>query len=65
MVEELYQETNPGAAAELCIGPIFDELLDVSRRYLDALEVTKSETDTRSRERFSVADMNIGGGAGV
>ncbi len=35
MAEELYQETNPGAAAELGIGPTFDELLDVSRRYLD------------------------------
>ena len=34
MAEELYQETNPGAAAELGIGPTFDELLDVSQRYL-------------------------------
>ena len=36
MAEELYQATNPGAAAELGIGPTFDELLDVSRRYLDS-----------------------------
>ena len=34
MAEELYQETNPGSAADLGIGPTFDELLDVSRRYL-------------------------------
>jgi type III restriction enzyme len=36
MAEELYQETNPGAAAELGIGPTFDELLDVSQRYLNS-----------------------------
>jgi type III restriction enzyme len=36
MAEELYEETNPGSASELGIGPTFDELLDVSRRYLDS-----------------------------
>lgn len=36
MAEELHQETNPGTAAELGIGPTFDELLDVSRRFLDS-----------------------------
>lgn len=40
MAEELYQETNPGTAAELGIGPTFDELLNVSRRYLDSRVVT-------------------------
>jgi SOS-response transcriptional repressor LexA len=40
MAEELFQETNPGAAADLGIGPTFDELLDVSRRYLDSRVVT-------------------------
>jgi type III restriction enzyme len=40
MAEELYQETNPGTAAELGIGPTFDELLDVSRRYLDSRVLT-------------------------
>jgi type III restriction enzyme len=40
MAEELYEETNPGAAAELGIGPTFDELLDVSRRYLESRIVT-------------------------
>ncbi|MCE5247835.1 DEAD/DEAH box helicase family protein [bacterium] len=36
MAEELHAETNPGAAADLGIGPTFDELLEVSRRYLDS-----------------------------
>lgn len=40
MAEELFQETNPGTAADLGIGPTFDELLDVSRRYLDSRVVT-------------------------
>ncbi len=35
MAEELYQETNPGGAADLGIGPTFDELLELCRRYLD------------------------------
>ena len=35
IAEELFQETNPGSAADLGIGPTFDELLDVSRRYVD------------------------------
>jgi type III restriction enzyme len=51
MAEELYQETNPGSAAELGIGPTFDELLDVSRRYLNsrvvALEVGGAKSDVR------------------
>src|SRR3990170_150233 len=34
--EELFEATNPGAAAELGIGPTFDELLDLSRRFLDS-----------------------------
>jgi SOS-response transcriptional repressor LexA len=33
--EELYQTTNPGSAGELGIGPTFDELLEVCRRYLE------------------------------
>jgi hypothetical protein len=35
VAEELFEATNPGAAAELGIGPTFDELLDLSRRYID------------------------------
>lgn len=40
MADELFQSTNPGSAADLGIGPTFDELLDVSRRYLDSRVVT-------------------------
>jgi hypothetical protein len=51
MAEELYQETNPGPAAELGIGPTFDELLDVSRRYLNSrvvpIEVNGVKSDLR------------------
>ncbi len=51
MAEELHQETNPGSAADLGIGPTFDELLDVSRRYLDSrvvpLEVGGARSDPR------------------
>ena len=35
MAEELFEATNPGSAADLGIGPSFDELLEVTRRYLD------------------------------
>jgi type III restriction enzyme len=34
MAQELFEATNPGAAAELGIGPTFDELLDVVQEYL-------------------------------
>lgn len=51
MAEELHQATNPGSAADLGIGPTFDELLDVSRRYLDArvvpLEAGGMQADKR------------------
>jgi hypothetical protein len=51
MAEELFEATNPGAAAELGIGPTFDELLDLSRRYLDsrvqALAVDGQRSDPR------------------
>jgi type III restriction enzyme len=49
--EELFEATNPGAAADLGIGPTFDELLDLSRRFLDsrvsALEVDGERSDPR------------------
>ncbi|MEW5862914.1 MAG: DEAD/DEAH box helicase family protein [Pseudomonadota bacterium] len=51
MAEELYQETNPGSAEELGIGPTFDELLEVSRRFLDSrvvpLEARALKSDVR------------------
>jgi type III restriction enzyme len=51
MAEELHQETSPGSAAELGIGPTFEELLEVSRCYLDSrvvpLEVGGLKSDIR------------------
>lgn len=51
MAEELYQQTNPGSAGDLGIGPTFDELLDVSRRFLDSrvtpLEAGGLKSDVR------------------
>jgi type III restriction enzyme len=51
MAEELYQETNPGAAAELGIGPTFDELLDVSQRYLNSRVVPVQADGVKSDVR--------------
>jgi type III restriction enzyme len=48
IAEELHQQTNPGAAAELGIGPTFEELLEVSRRYLDRRVVTMEVGGQRS-----------------
>jgi type III restriction enzyme len=49
--EELFEVTNPGSAADLGIGPTFDELLDLSRRFLDsrvrALDVDGQKSDPR------------------
>jgi len=78
MAEELHQETNPGSAAELGIGPTFDELLDVSRRYLDTrvlpLDVGGARSDPRDvgiyywrRQALDALDTAIrgAGAAGV
>jgi type III restriction enzyme len=49
--EELFQATNPGTAADLGIGPTFDEMLDLSRRFFGsrvrALEVDGRKSDLR------------------
>jgi SOS-response transcriptional repressor LexA len=51
MAEELFEATNPGSAADLGIGPTFDELLDLSRRFLAsrvrALEADRQKSDLR------------------
>jgi SOS-response transcriptional repressor LexA len=78
MAEELHQETTPGAAAELGIGPTFDELLDVSCRYLDSrvviLDVDGVKSDVRDvgiyywrRQALDALDTAIrgAGSAGV
>lgn len=51
MAEELFQETNPGSAGDLGIGPTFDELLDVSRCYLDSRVLTMEAGGARSDVR--------------
>lgn len=78
MAEELHQETNPGSAGELGIGPTFDELLDVSRRFLDSrvvpLEAGGLKSDVRDvgiyfwrRQALDALDTAIrgAGAAGV
>lgn len=51
MAEELHQETNPGSAADLGIGPTFEELLDVSRRYVDSRVLVMEGAGVRSDPR--------------
>ena len=51
IAEELHQQTNPGEAAELGIGPTFEELLEVSRRYVDRRVVTMDVDGQRSDPR--------------
>jgi type III restriction enzyme len=47
LAEELYEATNPGSAAELGIGPTFDELLDVSRKYIQTRVTYPANGDQR------------------
>jgi len=51
IAEELYQQTNPGAAEDLNIGPTFEELLEVSRRYVERRVVTMEAGELRSDAR--------------
>lgn len=70
----MYQETNPGAAADLGIGPTFDELLEVSRRYIASrvvpLAVDGAKSDVRDlgiyfwrRQALDVLETGIRGAA--
>ena len=51
VAEELFEATNPGSVADLGIGPTFDELLDVTRRFVEtrvrALEADGHRSDPR------------------
>jgi type III restriction enzyme len=47
LAEELFDATNPGSAAELGIGPTFDELLDVSREYIQTRVIYPANGDQR------------------
>lgn len=51
IAEELYQQTNPGSAEELNIGPTFEELLEVSRKYVDRRVVTMEVGELKSDPR--------------
>jgi type III restriction enzyme len=51
IAEELFEATNPGSAADLGIGPTFDELLDLSRRYLGARVLAPEMSGGRSDPR--------------
>lgn len=47
MAQELYESTNPGSAADLGIGPTFDELLDVTREYIHTRVTIPENGDSR------------------
>ncbi len=51
VAEELHQGTNPGSAGDLGIGPTFEELLDVSRQYLESRVALIDVGGTRSDPR--------------
>lgn len=51
IAEELHQQTNPGAAEDLNIGPTFEELLDVVRRYVEQRVVTMEVGGQKSDPR--------------
>ncbi len=47
MAEELYEATNPGSAADFNYGPTFDELLEVTREYVDTRVTCPKNGDRR------------------
>jgi len=47
MAQELYDMENPGSASELGIGPTFEELLDVTRAYVDTRVKVPTNGDRR------------------
>src|ERR1019366_10647247 len=47
LAEELYEATNPGSAADLGIGPTYDELLDVTREYVQTRVTFPKNGDKR------------------
>lgn len=51
IAEELHREMSPGSAADLGIGPTFDELLDVSKRYVESRVVPVVMGGLRSDKR--------------
>lgn len=55
LAEELFDSTNPGQAAELGVGPTFDELLEISQRYLE----TRVRTMDIAGHRSDLRDVGI------
>jgi hypothetical protein len=55
VAEELFEAINPGSAAELGIGPTFDELLDLARRYIDS----RVEALVADGQRSDLRDIGI------
>ena len=53
LAEELYDATNPGTAAELGIGPTFDELLEVSNAYIQTRVTCPANGDRRDIEIYN------------
>ncbi len=51
IAEELYQQTNPGSAEELNIGPTFEELVEVTQRYVARRVMTMEVDGQRSDAR--------------
>ena len=45
--QNLYEATNPGSAADLGIGPTFDELLDVTHEYVQTRVTYPANGDKR------------------
>ena len=60
MAEEMYQEMNPGAAADLGVGPTFDELLECSRRYLDTRVVPMEAGGVWSNPEMWASTTGVG-----
>lgn len=51
VAEELFQETNPGDASDSGFGPTFDELLQVSLRFLNSRVVALESSGLKSDKR--------------
>ncbi len=47
VAQDLHEAANPGSAAELGVGPTFEELLDLAQRYLDHRTRTLAGADPR------------------
>ena len=72
MAQELYDMENPGSASELGIGPTFEELLEVTRCYVDTRVKVPKNGDRRDigiyewrRQALDVLDNAIRGAAGT